>query len=110
MNGDKMAKSSGRGWHGDSRRHILARYGISTKPSSNMARLGENNGRWKGGTSKTYYRPIAGCKPNDGKIVHHKDHDKTNPHPANLEALDNRGISAMAKHNKAHPEKGRKKE
>jgi hypothetical protein len=97
------------GWHGDSRRHSLAARGIrtnSTKPNPSMARLGENNGRWKGGVSKTYYRKICDCKPNDRKIVHHLDHDKENPDPSNLEVLNNRGISALAKHNKLHPEKG----
>jgi len=104
-----MSKSKKPGWYGDSHRHALASYGISSKPKSPMARVGEKNGRWKGGTSKTYYRRITGCKPNDGKIVHHKDHTKENPNPSNFEVLDNRGNSAMAKHNKRHPEKGRKK-
>ena len=63
-----------------------------------MARPGKDNGRWKGGKSKTYYRRKAGCKPNDGKVVHHKG--------KKLLVLDNRGCSAMAKHNKLHPEKG----
>jgi len=98
----------GKGWHGDSHRHALAAYGISSKPNSNMARVGDKNGRWNGGSSKTYYRRIAGCETNDGKIVHHKDHDKFNPNPSNLEVLNNRGISARAKHNRAHPEKGQK--
>ena len=64
-----------------------------------MARYGKNNGRWKGGISKTYYRKKAGCRANDGKIVHHLTRTK-------LEVLNNRGISARAKHNKRHPEKG----
>lgn len=64
-----------------------------------MARYGKKNGRWKGGISKTYYRKKAGCKKNDGKIVHHLTRTK-------VEVLNNRGISAQAKHNKRHPEKG----
>ena len=64
----------------------------------NMARFGKNNGRWKGGISKTYYRRVVGCRPNDGKIVHHKK--------KKLVVLDNRGCSAWAKHNRLHPEKG----
>ena len=96
-------------WYGDSRRHALASKGIKSIPKSPKARMGEQNGRWKGGTSKTYYRKIMGCKPNDGKIVHHKDHEKTHISPANLEILDNRGCSARAKHNRAHPEKGMKR-
>ena len=103
---DNMSK--GRGWHKHSHEHSLASRGIKVKSKNSMARMGASNGRWKGGTSKTYYRRIAGCKPNDGKIVHHKDHNKLNPNPSNLEVLNNRGISAAAKHNKIHPEKGRK--
>lgn len=102
-----MTKRSG--WRGDSYRHQLASYGIKSTPKSSKARLGSSNGRWKGGTSKTYYRRIAGCNPNDGKIVHHKDHNKENISPGNFEVLDNRGNSARAKHNKVHPEKGQKK-
>ena len=64
-----------------------------------MARIGKKNGRWDGGKSKSYYRRRAGCRPNDGKIVHHKTRTK-------LVVLNNRGNSAMAKHNKLHPEKG----
>ena len=64
-----------------------------------MARFGKKNGRWKGGISKTYYRRKAGCKTNDGKVVHHVTKIKT-------KVLNNRGCSARAKHNKLHPEKG----
>ena len=71
-----------------------------------MARWGSDNGRWKGGISKTYYRRKMGCKPNDGKIVHHKNGKKRNPKRGDLRVLDNRGISARAKHNRLHPEKG----
>ena len=97
-----------KGWHGDRYRHQLAAHGIKSTRPNPKARLGPENGRWKGGTSKTYYRRIAGCERNDGKIVHHKDHDKTNIDPGNLQVLDNRGCSAASKHNKQHPEKGQK--
>jgi len=70
-----------------------------------MQRFGKKNGRWKGGTSKTYYRRIAGCKANDGKLVHHKNGKKP-PRKKDLEILNNRGNSSWAKHNKLHPEKG----
>jgi len=72
----------------------------------NMARHGAKNGRWKGGCSKTYYRQKFGCKPNDGKIVHHNDGNRTNNKPSNVKILDNRGKPARAKHNGEHPEKG----
>lgn len=70
------------------------------KKKSPMARPGKANGRWKGGISKTYYRKKAGAKKNDGKIVHHKDHNKKNSSKKNLVLV------SPAKHNKLHPEKG----
>lgn len=69
----------------------------------NMARWGNKNGRWKGGISKSYYRRIAGAKK--GQLVHHNG-KKVNPKKKDLIILNNRGISARAKHNKLHPEKG----
>lgn len=73
------------------------------KPS--MARTGKSNGRWKGGTSKTYYRKKAGAKK--GELVHHKDGDKKNVSKKNLKVIKpGKGISATGKHNKLHPEKG----
>ena len=74
------------------------------KKNPNMARWGKNNGRWKGGISKTYYRRVAGAGPR--QIVHHKKKSKKNPKRGDLEVLNNRGNSAIAKHNKLHPEKG----
>jgi len=70
------------------------------KKKSPMARTGKSNGRWKGGVSKSYYRKKAGAKTNDGKIVHHKDHNKKNSKKSNL------SLVSKAKHNKLHPEKG----
>ncbi len=79
-----------------------------------MARWGPKNGRWKGGTSKTFYRRACGCIRNDGKVVHHTNGKKTRyrkwrlPHNRKqVVILDRRGgVSAKAKHNKEHPEKG----
>lgn len=78
-----------------------------------MARHGPQNGRWKGGISKTYYRKEAGCKRNDGKVVHHlnryqrsRREIKVLPNRARVNVLNNRGISSRAKHNREHPEKG----
>ncbi len=70
------------------------------KKKSPMARTGKSNGRWKGGTSKSYYRKKAGAKKGDGKIVHHKDHNKKNSSKKNLKLV------TPAQHNKLHPEKG----
>jgi hypothetical protein len=68
------------------------------KKVSPFARMGKSNGRWKGGTSKTYYRKKAGAKA--GQVVHHKDHNKKNTKKSNLKLV------TKAQHNKEHPEKG----
>lgn len=102
-----------KGWYNERRRHSLASKGVSTtRPrnavrNANMARFGENNGRWRGGRSKTYYRRIANCERNDGTIVHHKDHNKHNISPDNLERIKpTKKITARGIHNRQHPEKG----
>lgn len=70
-----------------------------------MARPGKSNGRWKGGTSKTYYRKKAGAKK--GEIVHHKDHNRSNSKKSNLKVIrPTKTMSARGKHNQQHPEKG----
>lgn len=70
-------------------------------------RFGKSNGSFKHGKSPHRYRRIAGAKPYE--VVHHKNHNKADVRKSNLKRLKNtKGSSAMAKHNKAHPEKGRK--
>jgi len=70
-------------------------------------RFGKSNGSYKGGNSPHAYRLKAGAKPND--VVHHKDHNKSNSTKKNLAVLkETKKESAAAKHNKQHPEKGRK--
>lgn len=70
-------------------------------------RFGKSNGSYKTGTSRHRYRRLAGAKPDE--VVHHKNHVKGDVRKSNLKVLKNtKGSSAMAKHNKAHPEKGRK--
>lgn len=111
----RKKQTTGRGWYENkvfdrtTGRRIAPKHRVArmkaAKKNPNMARFGKSNGRWKGGTSKTYYRRITGCKPNDGKIVHHKG-KRTNHRRNAIEVLDNRGISSRAKHNKRHPEKG----
>ena len=79
------------------------------KGKSPMARTGKSNGRWKSGRSKSYRRKKMGCKTGDGTIIHHKDHNKSNNKKSNFKKIKpGKGISATGKHNKAHPEKGRK--
>ena len=74
----------------------------------NMARFAGDNGRFKGGKSSDYRRRITKAKP--GELVHHKDENKSNNKKSNFEVLKpSKGISAIGKHNIAHPEKGRKK-
>lgn len=74
------------------------------KKLSPMARTGKSNGRWKGGRSKTYYRKKAGAKPNDGSIIHHKDHNRSHNKRSNLQRIKpGKGITAIGKHNQAHP-------
>jgi hypothetical protein len=70
-------------------------------------RFGKANGAHKHGSSQHAYRLKAGAKPNE--VVHHKNHNHMNSGRSNLAVLKNTpGSSAMAKHNKLHPEKGRK--
>ena len=70
-------------------------------------RFGKSNGSYTHGHSPHRYRRIAGAKPND--VVHHKNHVKTDVRKKNLKVLKNtKKLSAAAKHNAQHPEKGRK--
>ena len=73
----------------------------------NMARKGSENPRWKDGRSSDYRRRIAGAKK--GELVHHKDKKKKHNQRSNFEVLKpGKGVSAIGKHNKKHPEKGKK--
>jgi len=72
-----------------------------------MARMGKKNPSWKGGISSDYRRRITNAKKGDE--VHHKDKNKKNNAKSNLQKLSPlNGISAKGRHNKLHPEKGRK--
>lgn len=73
---------------------------VKGKKNPRMSRKGKANGRWKGGKSSDYRRRITGAKKGDGKIVHHKDKNKSNNKRSNLTKVSKAG------HNKAHPEKG----
>jgi len=92
---------------------------MKKKKNPNLQRFGPNNGRWKGGKSKTYYRRQAGCEPNDGKLVHHLPKFKRKPknrkvikipktHDKVIVLRTTKKLSARGKHNKLHPEKGGK--
>lgn len=75
------------------------------KKNPNMARVGEDNPTWKEGISSDYRRRITNAK--EGEVVHHKDEDKKNNKKSNLQKLKpGKGITAIGKHNKKHPEKG----
>lgn len=47
---------------------------------------GDKNPAYKDG--RRSYRRIAGAKPNDGKVVHHKNGDRSENDPENLEVLE----------------------
>ena len=65
-----------------------------------LMRTGSQNGSWKGGKSAHYVRRKVSAKP--GEIVHHRDKNKSNNKKSNLRKV------TKGKHNKLHPEKGRK--
>lgn len=46
---------------------------------------GKKNGQYKDG--RRSYRRRAGAEDNDGTVVHHKNGDRTNNRPSNLERL-----------------------
>jgi len=76
-------------------------------PNKNMARFKDSNGRWKNGKSSDYRRRVTNAKK--GELVHHIDHIKSHNSTSNFEKLKpGKGISAIGKHNKKHPEKGKK--
>lgn len=62
------------------------------------AQFGKNNGRWKGGGSKTFRRRVTKARP--GQIVHHKNKKKSDNRPSNFKKM------SPGQHNKAHPERG----
>ena len=66
-----------------------------------LMRTGAQNGSWKGGKSAHYYRRKAGAGPGD--VVHHRNKKKADNRKKNLR------ITTRSGHNKAHPEKGRRK-
>jgi len=70
-------------------------------------RMASENGRWKGGKSSDYRRRVTGAKK--GELVHHKNGNKADNKRKNFAVLKpGKGISAIGKHNKQHPEKGHK--
>jgi len=75
--------------------------------NKNMARIGSINAKWKGGKSSSYRRRITNAKK--GELVHHKDKNKKDNKRSNFIVLKpGNGVTAIGRHNKAHPEKGRK--
>jgi hypothetical protein len=70
-------------------------------------RMASDNGRWKGGKTSEYRRRITNAKP--GELVHHVNHKKTDNRKSNFKVIKpGKGISAIGKHNKEHPERNRK--
>ena len=70
-------------------------------------RMGPANGRWQGGKSADYRRRVTGAKR--GELVHHANGNKADNSRSNFKVLKpSRRVTAIGKHNKAHPEKGKK--
>lgn len=70
-------------------------------------RMGSENGRWDGGKSSDYRRRITSAKK--GELVHHKNGNKADNKKSNFAVLKpSKGVTAIGKHNKKHPEKGKK--
>ncbi|HDZ60978.1 MAG TPA: hypothetical protein ENH46_04700 [Candidatus Pacearchaeota archaeon] len=65
-----------------------------------MQRFGKQNGRFDGGKSSDYRRRVMGLSTGDGKVVHHKDKNKSNNQKSNF------GVTTRGGHNKKHKEKG----
>lgn len=59
---------------------------------------GRNNGRWKGGGSKSYRRRVTKAKK--GEVVHHKNKNKADNKPSNFKKM------SPGEHNRKHPSKG----
>ena len=57
------------------------------KENLSKANLGPKNPMWKGGHHHHTYRRIAGAKPNDGMIVHHKHYPKGDIHKKDLKVV-----------------------
>jgi hypothetical protein len=57
---------------------------------------GKENSNYKHG-KRIDSRKIVGLKPNDGKVVSHKDHDRTNNSKSNLEVLNDAPKSDIKK-------------
>ena len=69
----------------------------STKKKIAAAMTGKNNPAYKDGRRST--RRIAGAKPNDGTLVHHKDGNSKNNKKSNLEKIPK---SKRGEHDKKH--------
>lgn len=71
----------------------------ATKKKISAKAKGSKNPAWKGGKHHTYQRRVMGLKPGDGKVVHHKDKNRTHNKKTNFKVM------TMAKHNKLHHKK-----
>jgi len=74
-----------------------------TKKKISKAMEGSKNPAYRDG--RRSYRRIAGLKPNDGKMVHHKDNSSKNNKKSNLQVLKSKGPE-RSKHEKAHHREG----
>jgi hypothetical protein len=71
----------------------------ATKKKIAKAMLNENNPAWKDGRHPDHYRRVAGAKPGDGSVVHHKDKNRHDNAPSNLQKIPE---SRRGEHDKIH--------
>jgi len=77
----------------------LKAHSAATKKKISKAMTGKGNPAYKDG--RRSYRTKMGLKPNDGKMVHHKDNSSKNNSKGNLQVIKNSGPE-RSKHDKAH--------
>jgi len=71
----------------------------ATKKKIAKALMGSNNPAWKDGRHPTHYRRVAGAKPGDGSIIHHKNGNRHSNSKSNLQKVAKKDIG---KHDKLH--------
>jgi len=74
----------------------------ATKRKIAKALMGSKNPAWVDGRHPTHYRRVAGAKPGDGSIIHHKNGDRHSNGKGNLQKVSKANLGAHDKlHNRA---------
>lgn len=71
----------------------------ATRDKISKASMGSKNSQWVDGRHPTYYRRIAGAKPGDGCIIHHKSGNRHSNSRSNLQKVAKKDLG---KHDKLH--------